>query len=99
MFTDKGGEEGLPGGRAYSTTVGDLNRVFQGFRKIGKQSRHLSACFKTMMGGYRPSSMRIIKAASFRKSQEDIMSLIIVGSRETHIIGGHNRNGVVIGQI
>ena len=75
----------------------DLDRVLDGFRKIGKERRHFVGALEAMFRRQTPAVFHIEKRA-VGDAEQRVMRLIHVLAPEMHIIGRDQRQALGIGE-
>ena len=82
--------------RAKGAALGDLDRVLDGFRQIGKQSRHLALWLEIMLGR-EPAPVVFRDVASFRDAEKRVVGFENIALFEIGFVGGDERHAIVIG--
>ncbi len=76
---------------------GDLDSIFNRFRQIGKQRRHFVRAFEIMFRR-QPHAVVCGHHNAFRDTAQRIMGLEIVPGRKKRLVGGHQRQGKLVGK-
>ena len=75
--------------------LGDLDRVLDGFRQIGKQSRHLALRLEIMVRR-EPAPVVFRDVASFRDAKKRVVGVENIALRKIGFVGSDERRAVVI---
>ena len=73
-----------------STAAGDFDGVFQRFRQIGKQRRHLIFRFQILLFGILLGPAGILQGVAIVDADAGLMGLEIPPANETYVIGRHH---------
>ena len=84
--------------RAEGAAAGDLDGVLDRLGQIGEQLGHLPRALEIMLGAQAPPLVHR-DIASLGDADQRVMRLEIVGAREVRLVGGDDRQMVVVGEI
>lgn len=85
------GQEILAKAHRHVATLGDLHRVFEGFRDVGKQLRHLLLTAQVLLGAVAARSALVHQGIAVVDGDPDLVGIEVIGGEEHHLVGGNHR--------
>ena len=83
---------------AVVAALGNLNCVLKRFRQIGKKTSHIAFGLQVVFPGHLPAII-FDDVTALSDAQQSVMGFVVAGGCEIALVGGHQRNVLLIGKI